>query len=260
MKFYALLAVLSLLLCRLSSAAEIYSADDANIGIQVAEGTVSARALLEPRREAVISSELSASIEKVTVADGQRFKAGEPLVRFICTPYEAGLEEARASLESAEILYKSKKRLNGLNSAGDVEVDLAAADVRRLKAKVKSSRFLVDRCTINAPFNGRVVEVFSNDFENIETGTQLLSVLDDSQLEVSLVIPSNWLVWLKEGHTFNLKVDETGTSYQGVVTQLGSRVDPVSQSIKITGNLLQVPEQILSGMSGTAQFYLPKTR
>ena len=260
MKFYSFLAILSLFLNSHSPAAEIISAGDANLGIEVAEGTVAARALLEPRREAIISSELSASIKKIMVSDGQTFKAGEPLVHFNCTPYEAGLEEIRASLESAEILYNSKKRLKGLNSAGDVEVDLAAADVRRLRAKVKSSRFLVDRCTINAPFNGRVVEVFSNDFENIETGVQLLSVLDDSQLEVSLVIPSSWLVWLKEGQTFDLEVDETGTTYQGVVTQLGSRVDPVSQSIKITGNLMQAPDQVLSGMSGTAQFYIPKAR
>ncbi|MBF0588836.1 MAG: efflux RND transporter periplasmic adaptor subunit, partial [Magnetococcales bacterium] len=36
---------------------------------------------------------------------------------------------------------------------------------------------------------------------------------------------------------------------------LGARIDPVSQSIKITGRFIKHPDDILAGMSGTALFY-----
>ena len=254
--FFSSALLLWLKLFAVSAHAETLKHDDY---ILPPEKTLSARALLEPEKEATISSEVAASIRSITVKNGQSFKKGETLVKFSCPLYEAGLEEALASLDSAQILHKSKQELKKLNSASDVEVELGAAEVRRLKAVVKSSRHLTDRCVIKAPFDGRVVKVFVNEFEYIDSGLELLSVLNDSQIKINLVVPSKWLVWLKADQSFSLRVDETGGEYRGRITQLGAQVDPVSQSIEVTGVLIEKPDNVLSGMSGTALFSLPET-
>jgi hypothetical protein len=45
-------------------------------------------------------------------------------------------------------------------------------------------------------------------------------------------------------------VDETGKTYGAQVSRLGARVDPVSQSIKVTAVIEGRPAELMAGMSG----------
>ncbi len=83
---------------------------------------------------------------------------------------------------------------------------------------------------------------------------QLLSILDESRLESELILPSKALAWLRKGAHFELAVDETGRSYVGVMKELGANVDPVSRTIRVTGEFKKTPKDVLAGMSGTATF------
>ena len=84
-------------------------------------------------------------------------------------------------------------------------------------------------------------------------GTQV----DDSTLEVDLIVPSTWLRWVNKGTRFEFDVDELGRSYTAQVDRLGAKVDAVSQTIKITGSFVDRPGNVLTGMSGTAKFTPP---
>jgi multidrug efflux pump subunit AcrA (membrane-fusion protein) len=66
--------------------------------------------------------------------------------------------------------------------------------------------------------------------------------------------PSKWLTWLKIGSTFKFRVDETSHEYPAKVSELGARVDPVSQTIRLTGLLNKQDAALLAGMSGSAHF------
>ncbi len=212
------------------------------------------RALLEPAREAVISSELSARIAGINIREGDHIRKNDVLIRFNCTLYRAQLDEALADLGAAKIQLANKQKLLKLRSAGKLDVELAQYNVAGMAARVTSAEEMTRRCTISAPFNGRVVEVVVNEHETIDSGKNLLWILDNSTLEVSLVLPSAWLLWLKPDHRFDLSVDETGMTYQGKIKGIGSKVDAVSQSVRVTGILDHQAGELMSGMSGTAVF------
>ena len=78
-----------------------------------------------------------------------------------------------------------------------------------------------------------------------------------SELELDLIVPSNWLRWVNRGTTFIFSVDELGQEYKARVTRLGAKVDAVSQTIKLTGSFVVRPQSVLAGMSGTATFAPP---
>ncbi|HMB48635.1 MAG TPA: HlyD family efflux transporter periplasmic adaptor subunit, partial [Afifellaceae bacterium] len=78
-----------------------------------------------------------------------------------------------------------------------------------------------------------------------------------TELEIELLIPSRWLLWLEPDLRFEFSVDETGLKYAATVTRLGGAVDPVSQTIRVFGALEDRPPELLSGMSGTAIFEVP---
>ncbi len=218
------------------------------------EQSFTIRAMLEPVREAVLSGELSARVTQINVDNGDAFSRGDSLVQFDCSVYEAGFDEARAELGIARVQLENKQKLQQLNSAGELEVNIARFEFDRMKARYDSAAILKKRCNVVAPFTGRVVETLVNEHESIEPGTDLIWLLDDSVLQVNLVLPSHWLAWLAVGSDFSLVIDETGLEYHGRIIRLGARVDAVSQSVRVTGELQSAGEQLIAGMSGTVSF------
>ena len=113
----------------------------------------------------------------------------------------------------------------------------------------------VNQCKIKAPYDGRVIELAVNEHERVPADKEILSILNDKNLEIELIVPSNWLNWLTVGEAFAFQVDETGKTLDAKVSKIGAVVDPVSQTIKLTGKFDdQRLIDVLSGMSGTALF------
>lgn len=222
-------------------------------------GNGQARGVLTPRTEAVLSSEIAARIVELPRRDGETFAEGDVLVSFDCRYFQAQLAGARASLVAAQHRLQNNQALARLHSVGMVDVAISAAEAQRAQAEVGLAQVVVDRCVIRAPFAGRVVETLAHAQESVPAGHELLSILDDSSLEVRLVVPSRWLRWLTPGTRFDFAVDETGRTYAGHVQALGARIDAVSQSVRITGQLDGRPEGLTAGMSGTATFAPPPT-
>lgn len=222
------------------------------------------RALIEARRHAVLSAEISGRIARMALDAGQSFKTGDVLIAFDCASYQAELDAARAQLNAAEVTVRVNRQLNTLRSIGEAEVQLAEARAQVARAEVRKFETQARRCEIKAPFDGRVVERRIQEHESVPAGAPLLEILSDRDLKIELIVPSSWLVWLKPGQRFDLRIDETGASLPGEVTQLGARVDPASQSVKVSARLVgdkpapvPSPGALTAGMSGTAIFALP---
>ena len=232
-----------------------------------ADGGNQVRALLKPRAEATISGEIAARIVSMPFRDGQAFKAGEVLVGFDCALYRATADRAAAALQGTEKKLDNDRRLAAGNAIGKLEVELSEAEVAKARAELRGARVQTDRCAIRAPFAGRVVAVRAHAHEFVSPGKELLDIVDDGPLEVEVIVPSSWLVWLKPGLRFELVVDETGSRLEVPVTKLGARVDAVSQTVKAWGAIpsgaipsgaIQGPSAaLLAGMSGTATFAVP---
>ncbi|MGD3980087.1 HlyD family efflux transporter periplasmic adaptor subunit, partial [Xanthomonas citri pv. citri] len=80
-------------------------------------------------------------------------------------------------------------------------------------------------------------------------------LVGDGELEIDLIVPSPWLVWLREGAPLSAKIDETGRTYAGRVSRTAAAVDPVSQTIKITAAFAEpLSGAVLPGMSLDATF------
>ncbi len=219
-----------------------------------ATGPLESRVLLVPEQEAILSAQLSERITRMPFREGTRFARGEVLVAFDCRLLKAHLKEAQALLRGAEKTFSNKKELAALQSTGELEVALAEVERDKAQAQAAIAEIQVAHCALSAPFDGRVVERHAKLYESVAAGKELLSILDDSRLRLELVVPSQWLGWLHKGAIFTLKVDETGTQHQGQVTAIGARVDAVSQSVKVYGELRGETAGLVAGMSGTALF------
>ena len=216
--------------------------------------TAPIRGLIKPVNQAIISSEIAGQVSSMPFRAGQRFKKGDTLVAFNCSFYLADLAAAQARFKSKKLVYQNNVHLRELDAISDIEVSVAEGEMDMAEAEMHMRAIRADRCRIAAPYSGRVIERFVNEFDTLPEGTQILSILDDSNLEIELIIPSDWLTWLDVGKTFSFKVDETGDMFEAKVKSIGSVVDPVSQTVKLLGSFTNPSEKILAGMSGSALF------
>lgn len=208
------------------------------------------RAQLSPRDYTTLAAEIGAKVERVNAREGERFKKGETLIAFDCSIQRAQMAEARAALTAAEKTVSVNNRLLELQTIGKLESDVAQAERDKARAKVDASGAVLGKCTVPAPFDGRVVEQKVRSQQYVQPGQALLDVLDDSVLELDFVVPSKWLVWLKPGHTFQVAIDETARTYPVKLLRVGARIDPVSQSVKVTGAIGGHFAELAAGMSG----------
>lgn len=213
-----------------------------------------ARGVLRARDKAVLSSELAGRILAMPYTDGQPFDKGEVLVSFDCSAYRARLKAAQASLGVAQEELRHTRQLASLNSVGRFEVTLAEARQSQSRAEAEVYAVQVERCEIKAPFSGRVVQRLVQPHESVAAGAPLLEIVDNTSLEVHLLVPSNWLGWLSPGQSFRFVPDETRRPLQAQVERLGAAIDEGSQTLLLIGTLPGDASGLLAGMSGSAEF------
>lgn len=211
------------------------------------------RAQIKARESTQISSERSGRISQLKIRDGERFSAGQVLVGFHCNLEEAQLSKAKAALEKKTKTYEVNQKLEKLKSISTLELDVSKAEENEAKADVRVSEAVLDRCTIKAPFAGKVVEVTARAYQSVREGDPLLEIVNDKDLEIEFIAPSRTLPQLESGKSFKVKLDETAKTYHAKIIRIGGRVDPVSQTIKVFGRIIDNSAELLPGMSGAIE-------
>ncbi|MBB2206302.1 efflux RND transporter periplasmic adaptor subunit [Gluconacetobacter takamatsuzukensis] len=201
---------------------------------------------------AQISATMSGQLTEFPFRDGDRFRAGDVLARFQCGQQKATLAHARAEYVKRKGLLEVQNRMKALGQWSVSDLRSASADVDAAEADLEMGTAVVAQCTIVAPFNGRVSNVLVHNYQYLSPGTPMLDILDDSSLELSMIVSSMELQQLRPGTPYKVWIHETDHTYDAVVTRLSGKVDPVSKTIKVYGQLVRPEPDLLPGMTGDA--------
>lgn len=212
------------------------------------------RVLIAAEGESVLAAQMAGRIVSINAKLGERVSQGQTVLRFDCDEQQARLNMARAEGDGAQKVYEAKSKLQAMQSASLLEVSQAAAEAEKFKAQIQLVQAQLRLCNINAPFAGRVTKLRIKPHESVVVGQALVEVINDEHLKVQVNIPSLWLARLKINSSFTVRIDETGKTYEARVRRINGKVDAVSQSVEIEGELLGRPADLLPGMSGIATF------
>jgi len=220
--------------------------DDGRIRIQLAS-----------RDEVELSSEIAGKIATLPFREGDAFRAGQTLASLDCSLYAAQLRKTQAESDAAQQLLQVDTKLAQLHSVGELEVTQASGKAKAGAAEVAYMQATVRKCTISAPFSGRVVKRSAAPDQFVEAGKPLLTIVDTGHLELKMIAPSKWLAWMKPGSPLSVHVDEVGKTYDARIARIGARVDPVTQTVNVIAALSSDVPELLPGMSGWATFAKP---
>ncbi|QDY69703.1 efflux RND transporter periplasmic adaptor subunit [Qingshengfaniella alkalisoli] len=215
------------------------------------------RGIVRAVQRAEIGNDLGFVLSRLPFREGDRFKKGDVLAAFDCRDLEAELRAAEALMQQEELTRANNARLAELNATGTFEVRLSEAKVAQSTAQVEAIHSRLDRCEIEAPFDGTVAAVYANAFELANPSEPFIEIVDTNDLEIDLLVPSDWLRWLSPGAEFDIAIDETGQELAARIIRIVPQVDAVSQTVKVIGQFSGPAENVLPGMSGPVRFEQP---
>ncbi|AZV38629.1 efflux RND transporter periplasmic adaptor subunit [Komagataeibacter xylinus] len=203
---------------------------------------------------AQISASMSGQLEKFPLRDGDHFHKGDVLAEFRCGQQKATLAHAHAEYIKRRGLLDVQNKMKALGQWSVSDLRSAAADEQAANADLEMAGAVVAQCKVEAPFDGRVSNTTVHNYQYLSAGTPMLEILDDTSLELSMIVSSMELRHLQPGTPFKVHILETDATYPATVSRISGKVDPVSKTIKVYGKLTHPAPDLLPGMTGEAQF------
>jgi len=181
-----------------------------------------------------IQAEAAGLVKSIHFTAGKHVKKGDVLVELDSDIQRADVAEAKAALKQAQLQLERAKTLRASNIMAKSTVDqLVASEAAAQATLAKAEQHLADR-TIMAPFDGMV------GMNRVDAGARItdktiITTLDDiSSIEIEFSVTERMFGSTRHGQ----KVEATTAAYPhrtfvGTISQIDSRIDPVSRSFKV---------------------------
>lgn len=199
--------------------------------------TTQASAVATPFAQATVSTKLMGTVTAVLVREGDRVRAGDPLVRIDARDLEAKREQVKASMASAQAMHHEAQlmatRMRALyadSAAPRAQLDAAEAGLARAQAGVDAARAgageldaVASYSVIRAPFSGVVTQRFVDVGAFAAPGAPLLTVQDQARLRIVASVPPKTARLLPRGSTVAVTVEGVSATarVEGVIPSAG---------------------------------------
>ena len=236
-------------------------------------------ATIRGRQDIDIVPQVSGTLTKLCVTEGQKVSAGQTLFIIDQVPFQAALNTAQASLESAkaqlatsQLNYDSKKTLYDQNVISDFDLQTAhnalltaKAQIAQCEAQVVNARNNLSYTVVKSPSNGVVGTLPYRQGALVTPNIQqpLTTVSDNNQMYVYFSInEAQFLNMTRQSGSSEaaisamppvklLLVDGSEYQYSGKVESVSGVVDRSTGTVQVRA-VFENPEKLLhSGSTGT---------
>ena len=219
------------------------------MGVEIeAVGTARANESVE------VTSKASNTVTAIRFEEGDRVRRGEVLDELDNAELRAALAEAEAALAESQNQFKRSRDLFTSKALSESQLDLIEATLKGNQARVDVAKARLADTIIRASFDGTV------GFRRVSVGSlvspgSVITTLDDASLiKLDFTVAETYIHALDK----NLPVIAAtaglpGREFQGKVTHLDSRVDPVTRSIAVRAELPNPKGELKPGMFMTVR-------
>ncbi len=193
---------------------------------------------LQAKEGVELSVNVTETVTAVHFEDNQRVDEGYVLVEMTNAEENAQLSEARATVSEARKQYKRAQRLVKQQAASQALLDQRRREYETAKAQLEGVSSRMEDRVVMAPFAGVVGLRNISVGALVQPGDLITTIDDDSVMKLDFTVPSTYLNALEVGMQIQAKARGLdGRLFEGKVTAINSRIDPVTRSIKVRARL-----------------------
>ncbi len=195
-------------------------------------GTVSARS----GHIASLSPPAPARIAVVFVSQGQRVRAGSPLVAFEQAPFLAAAQSAQAALVAAERNYERARRLADAGIVPRKDADQAATELAQARAAAALARRSAQLATLRSPISGVVTRLNAPLGASVDPTQPIVEVADLGALDIIFNVSPSDAARVAPGASVTLSAGESARGEPlgvGHITDVGGTVDSATRTVAV---------------------------
>lgn len=196
-----------------------------------------------------ITSQVTDTVQAINFDDGDKVEQGELLVQLNNSQERARVEELKANIEEAKRQFSRIADLRQSNATSEQLLDEQQARVKALEAQLDIARAQLNDLQIRAPFSGllgnRVISIGSL----VQPGSTITTLDDISVVKVDFSIAENHLASVAKGQRITASsVAYPGVDFEGVISNIDTRLDPVSRAIRARAIIQNKDGRLRPGM------------
>jgi RND family efflux transporter MFP subunit len=220
-------------------------------------------------RETDLAFRVSGRLLKREVDVGDIVSEGDVIARLHPSTFIADVTRLEADLAAAEADADAKHqqygRVMGLVESGTYSEargdqargvrDASAALVDSASSALERIRLDLSFTVLTAPFSGRIVSVYAEDFEEVRAQQNIARLLDTTQIEMVVNIPESLISLVPQVESTTVIFDVfPDVELVATIKEIGAEASQTTRTYPVT-MIMEQPESvlILPGMSGTAQ-------
>lgn len=216
------------------------------------------------------SFRVSGQLIALPVNIGDEVKKGDMVARIDPQDYESALATVRGQLDRERArmarTQADLKRLENIyktdpGATSEIAIDRAKqlyqsarASVSSIQATVKAAQNQIDYTTLEAPFDGVIVETYVENYETVIAKQPVVRLLNPSNIEFTISVPENLIGYVPFVKEVEVKFDALpDITVSASIKEVGKEASQATRTYPVT-LVMQQPEgvEILSGMAGQA--------
>ena len=208
-----------------------------------------------PLRESIVAGEVEGLVVEFPVKRGDYVKEGQVLAKLRTTSLEIQLKGAKADEHLARIKYQRAKELYEGKTISHQELDEFETMLVAQEAVVEGVEDEIGKCTIAAPFDGRITEESTEVGQWLKKGDSIISMLQMDSVKVRVHVPEKYIQSLNVGDVSVVNFPALGNiTRTGHIVHIVPQADKRARAFPVYIKIDNKDEAIKSGMFAEATF------
>lgn len=234
---------------------------------------------VEPIRTTAIRSQVTGTLKRRVIREGQDVAAGELLLEVDPRPFQNALQTAEADLKKAQVQLETARaqvaRYRSLSTDQMVSKEqyekitdaarASEAEVAAVESRLANARLQLEYCSIRAPLSGRTggINVHEGDIVRAnDSGQPLLTINQVSPIYVTFGVPQQYLAAVsryRASGSLRVSVVPPGADEKpelGELTFLDNAIDSATGTIRLKGSFPNRESRLWPGQFATVTLTL----
>ncbi|WP_150450795.1 efflux RND transporter periplasmic adaptor subunit [Arenibacter lacus] len=216
--------------------------------------------------------DVSENLDRLLVKNGDNVKQGQTLAVLKDFTYKQAYTKAKINLKKAELEFHDKLVGRGYETFNQEDIPVDEYEMLAIRSGYKDALHDLENAEFNlkatqliAPFSGKVANVQGKQFEKINAGTEVMTLINDNIFEVEFYLIESEVSEIAVNGQVQLTPFAIDKTYQGQIETINPQVEKdgtvlVKARVKNDGQLLEgMNVKVFIQKDIPNQFVVPKT-
>ena len=222
-------------------------------------------------RTAVVRAKAAGTLVSLSVAEGSRVRAGQPLGAIDLSDLQTRVTDRSAAVDAAQAAFTEADRQHQANislaaqkfisptalQSSQARLDAASANLRSAQAQLATTRIGMREANLVAPISGVVAKRNVVPGEKLSLEQPILSIVDLGELELAGAVGTHEVSRLAPDMSVEVRVEGVDKPLAGRVARIAPAAEPGTRSIGVTVALANPDEKLRAGQYALARVVLP---